>query len=62
MTREWTAGTDTGLGLAIAAVVLAGLGALAMAVGAAETLAAWGFAGALLGGAVAVWAVHAFPD
>lgn len=62
MAREWTAGADTGLGLAVAALGLAAIGAGAMAAGAASALAGWGFALALVAGGIGIWAVHAFPD
>lgn len=61
MTREWRAGSDTGLGMALGAVILAAVGAGAMAVGAAASLAGWGFAIAMVAGAIGIWAVHAFP-
>lgn len=61
MTREWQAGDDLGLGLAVAAVALAAVGAAGMLAGAAESLAAWGLALAMIAGGIGVVALHAFP-
>lgn len=49
-----------GMGLAIGMVLVAALGGLLMVAGALDKLAAVGFALAVIGGIIAVWAVHAY--
>lgn len=62
MSYEWHAGSDAGPGLAIAMLILAGLGAAMMIAGALEPTAGWGFAVALIAGAVAIWTIHTMPS
>lgn len=62
MTYEWTGDTDMGLGIAIAMLIVATLGAVMMIAGALERTAAWGFAIVVIAGAIAVWALHAFVE
>jgi hypothetical protein len=58
-----SAGTsDKGVGIAVLCAVLAGLGALVMFVGAPDVTAAWGFAGAMLFGVLAVAGVHIYES
>ncbi|WP_254523354.1 DUF7525 family protein [Natrinema caseinilyticum] len=52
--------TDKGVGLALALSALAVIGALAMAAGAPETTAAWGFAAAVLFSSLAVVSIHLY--
>lgn len=52
---------DMGIGLAIAMVIIAAIGGLAMVVGALDDLAAAGFAIAVVAGIIAVAAVHLYP-
>lgn len=61
MEAPGAAGTDTGIGIAIAMLTLAAIGALLMVVGALELTAALGFAIIVFAGLIAVWALHAFP-
>ncbi|ELZ13842.1 hypothetical protein C479_03316 [Halovivax asiaticus JCM 14624] len=53
-----TNATDRGIGLSVLFGALAVLGAIVMAVGAPEQLAAWGFAAAVIFGCLAVVAAH----
>jgi hypothetical protein len=52
--------TDKGLGVPLVCSVLAVIGAAVMLVGAPEITAAWGFAGAMLFGVLAVLAIHLY--
>lgn len=52
--------TDKGLGLALLFGSLALVGAIVMLVGAPDVTAAWGFAGAMLFGTLAVISIHVF--
>jgi hypothetical protein len=52
--------TDKGLGVTLLFSVLAVIGAAVMLVGAPEITAAWGFAGAMLFGVLAVLAIHLY--
>lgn len=61
MAREWSAGSDRGLGLATAAVALALVGTGGMVAGAAQPLAGVGFAVAMVAAAAGIVALHAFP-
>lgn len=61
MTQFGRSSGDMGIGVAIALVLIAALGAALMMVGALEDLAAVGFAIAVIAGIVAVWAVHVYP-
>lgn len=58
MTVHSTSATDKGIGISVLFVVLAALGALAMYGGAPQLTAAWGFAGAVLFGSLAIVALH----
>lgn len=60
MERTWRAGTDQAVGMAILGVVVAAIGAVLMIGGALTDLAALGFAIALVGGTLAIVAVHAY--
>ncbi len=60
MERTWRAGTDQAVGMAILGVVVAAIGAVLMIGGALTDLAALGFAVALVGGILAIVAVHAY--
>lgn len=62
MTRYGGDRQDMGIGLAIAMVLVAGLGGLLMIAGALEDLASVGFAIAVIAGIVAIWGVHVYPD
>ncbi|MFC3957167.1 DUF7525 family protein [Halovivax cerinus] len=53
-----TTSSDRGIGLSMLFGALAVLGAVVMFVGAPEQLAAWGFAGAVLFGSLAVVVTH----
>lgn len=61
MTAYGSTSGDMGTGIAIAMVLLAGIGGVAMIVGALGDLAAAGFAIAVITGIVAIWALHAYP-
>lgn len=54
--------TDMGLGVTLVFGVLAVLGALVMFAGAPDLTAAWGFAGAMVFGSLAVVAVHLYAE
>lgn len=60
MTSRFDTRSDMGPGLAIAMVMVAVLGGLAMIVGALDDLAAAGFAVAVIAGILAVWALHVY--
>ncbi len=62
MTYEWTGETDMGLGIAVAMLIVAALGAAMMIGGALDRTAAWGFAIVIIAGSIAVWALHAFVE
>jgi hypothetical protein len=52
--------SDKGVGIAMVLSVLALLGAATMVVGPTQTTMAWGFAAAMVAGALAVVSLHAF--
>jgi len=60
MADHETVSTDKGIGLATLFTLLAVAGAGAMLLAPGGQLAAWGFAGAMVAGALAVAAVHLF--
>jgi len=62
MTASASQSTDKGIGIAVLCAVVAGLGALAMFGGAPDVTAAWGFAAAMLFGALSVVAIHVYED
>ena len=60
MAEHETVGTDKGIGLATLFTLLAVVGTLAMLLAPGTELAAWGFAGAVAAGVLAVAAVHLY--
>lgn len=58
MTSHLEVRQDVGIGLAIALTIVAGIGGSLMIAGAADELAAVGFAIAVIAGLLAIWAVH----
>ena len=60
MAEHETGATDKGIGLATLFTLLAAGATIAMFVEPGSELAAWGFAGAVTAGALAVSAVHLF--
>lgn len=57
---EHAAESDKGIGLGIAFGLLAVGGALVMLAGPTQVTQAWGFAGAMVAGTLAVVAIHAY--